>query len=126
MMHTIRALFAVLLLAGCVSTSQQPAAVTPAGAQQSVFASKSAYLAGLRIVQQYQALPVCPAQRLCKEAATEQRIVKLANSANDVLSDAEAAVRTPGYASDKLITISASAQAAVRALTVITDSLKTE
>lgn len=105
----------------------QPSTVAvPQTPQQAVFATKYALLAALSVVADYRKLPACaPQMIICKSASVETRLQALSNGAAAALDEAEKVVRTPGFAQDQVTTLVVSAQAAVRALTVITDTLKT-
>lgn len=93
--------------------------------QQAVFTAKSSFLAAITVVRDYGRLPDCgtPGVLLCKSATVYARLRTLSNAADVALDEADKAVNTPGFAQDQLVTLEASASAAVRALTVITDTL---
>lgn len=109
-----------------VELAQPNTVAVPQTPQQAVFATKYALLAALSVVADYRKLPACaPQMIICRSPSVETRLQALSNGAAAALDEAEKVVRTPGFAKDQVTTLVVSAQAAVRALTVITDTLKT-
>jgi len=108
-----------LLLASCANLF--PAPQTPA---QSVYEAKAAFLVALRTADDYAALPRCPAQPVCSDAATVTAIRTSAKAAEASLDAAQAVVTDPSFQNgDVLAKAIAAANGAVSAFAAVTAQL---
>ena len=123
--HVMPALAILAFVAACagISSTQQPPSTNP---QVAVFAFEGAYEAALTVAVAYARLPRCapavPAP--CSDQPIVDQAVRARNVARDALASAKQAVRTPGFGADVSTTAVAAAQAAVNAMTAITNNLK--
>jgi hypothetical protein len=110
-----------LLLASCANIF--PAPQSPA---QAVYETKAAFLVALHAADDYAALPRCPAQPLCSDAATLATIKTSAKAAEASLDAAEAVVTDPGFQNaDALQKAVLAASGAVDAFAAVTAQLPT-
>ncbi|HVZ70443.1 MAG TPA: hypothetical protein VG891_13355 [Rhizomicrobium sp.] len=108
-----------LLLASCAGIF--PAPQTPA---QAVYEAKAAFLVALRTADDYAALPRCPAQPVCSDAATIAAIETAAKAAQASLDAAQAVVTDSSLRNgDVLQKAIAAANGAVSAFAAVTARL---
>lgn len=122
-------LIAVLALVGCETVQAPTTTAAAPNAAVTVYAAKGAYEVALTAAVAYAELPRCkPDAKLsvCSSQPVVDQLVRSRNVARDALASAESAVRTPGFGVDVLTTAAASAEAAVKALTTITTTLRTK
>lgn len=116
-LNGLKILSVFLLLAGCTEPK------TPA---QAVFQMEGDYAAALSLEKNYDELPDCssPSKPLvCSKKETRQLVRKIDDGAWDAISQAQTAVRTAGFGTDKTQTAIATATAAVAAFTNIVQTL---
>lgn len=114
-----------LMLTACVS-SAIPAIgkVDNKTAQTTIFQAQSYYNAAVVVETAYDKLPACPtAKPLCSDADLKKKVRSVDDAAWLAITQAQKAVRTPGFGDDKLTTYLTSASALVKAFTDITATL---
>lgn len=123
--HVFPALAIIAVIAACTGIANSPQATNP-NPQVAVFAFEGAYETALTVAVAYARLPRCaptvPAP--CSTQGIVDQTVRARNVARDALASAKQAVRTPGFGADVGTTAVAAAQAAVNAMTAITNNLK--
>lgn len=119
----LAAAIAFSLLAAC-STLGLPQPKSPA---QTLFELETTYNASLTVFLDYKALPDCDVPMhpiLCSNSQVIRSVQMKIDVTSPVLDEAERAVRTPGFGTDRVTTLIAGATSAVAALSRITTNLK--
>lgn len=111
-----------LLLVSCADFLPQPQ--TPA---QAVYEAKAAFLIALHTVDDYAALPRCPAQPVCADAGKIAAIRTAARAVQTSLDAAQLVVTSPSFQTgDVLQKAVAAADGAVKAFAALTAQLPAE
>lgn len=116
-MKKFLAILPIFFLISCVTTEKSG---------QAVYMAQSDYAAALRIELAYSALPRCGklnSPKLCSDLNIIRKVQKADDVAWDALQEAQAAVRTPGFDDNRIVTAVASATALTKAFVRITDTL---
>lgn len=113
------ALFLVpmFILAGCTM---------PKSSAQAVYQLQGDYAAALSVENNYDRLPTCGGLTkpiVCKKLTVAKMVRQIDDTAWAAISEAQKAVRTPGYGEDKIVTAVATASSAVAAFTNIVQTL---
>lgn len=116
----MKVLIAILAfaVAACTTTPTTPA--------QSVYAATGTYVAALDLAVKYKQLPSCgspTATPLCSDGAVVAKVQKADDVAYAALSQAQVAVRTTGFGTDRVSTAITAANAAIAAFSSITATL---
>lgn len=121
-MNKLLLLLPVILLA-CTST---PAPATPLSPDKIVYQAQGYYNVAVVLETAYDNLPACgrpTSPAVCADTAIKKKVRAIDEVAWAAISEAQAAVRTPGFGQDKIATFLTSATALTKAFSDIAETL---